>query len=265
MNDADPFRLDGSVALVTGAGRGIGAAIALALADAGADVGLVARTEAELADVASSIRSRNRRAVVLVEDLSASPDLPALVNATVAELGSLDVLVNNAGGAAPAPFVQTSAAQLDEAFHFNVTTAFELVKAAVPHLLENEGSSIVNVSSNMDHLVQRGLLVYGTVKAALSHLTRLLAADLAPRIRVNAVAPSVVETASVSSALTEEVRTRVVAATPLGRLAQPEDVAWAVVWLASRASSYVTGQVIDLDGGAHAPTLRRDIPDVDRS
>ena len=156
---------------------------------------------------------------------------PPWVNATVEELGSLDVLVNNAGGAA---------------------------------LLEHEGSSIVNVSSNMGHLVQRGLLVYGTVKPARSHLPLARGGSCAA-YRVNAVAPSVVDTAGVSSALTEEMRHSVVAATPLGRLARPQDVAWAVVWLASRASSYVTGQVNDLDGRAHVPTLLRDVPNVDRA
>jgi 7-alpha-hydroxysteroid dehydrogenase len=263
MDGSDPFRLEGKAVMVTGASRGIGAAISLAMADAGADVGLVARNQPELEQLASRIRSRGRRASVMVDDLRVTRDVGSLVDQMVSELGSLDVLVNNAGGAAPAPFLQTTASQLDDAFHFNVTTAFELVKAAVPHLLERDGASVVNVSSNMGHLVQRGLLVYGTVKAALSHLTRLLAADLAPRIRVNAVAPSVVETVSVRDALDEETRQRIIAATPLRRLAQPDDVALTVVWLASRASSYLTGQVIDLDGGAQAPTMPTDIADVD--
>ena len=199
---------------------------------------------------------------ILVEDLVALDDMRPVVDTLVTELGTLDVLVNNAGGAAPAPFTQTTGTQLDEALHFNVTMAFELVKAALPHLLRSDGASVVNVSSNMGHLVQRGLLVYGVAKAALSHMTRLLAADLAPRIRVNAVAPAVVDTTGVRSALTGELRERIVAATPLGRLAAPEDVARAIAWLGSSASSYVTGQVIDLDGGAHAPTFPRDIPDV---
>jgi 7-alpha-hydroxysteroid dehydrogenase len=263
MSASDPFRLDGKAVMVTGASRGIGAAISLALADAGADVALVARNQLELEQLASRIRSRGRRASVMVDDLRVTRDVGSLVDQMASELGSIDVLVNNAGGAAPAPFLQTTASQLDDAFHFNVTTAFELVKAAVPHLVERDGAGVVNVSSNMGHLVQRGLLVYGTVKAALSHLTRLLAADLAPRIRVNAVAPSVVETASVRDELDDETRRRIIAATPLRRLAQPDDVALTVVWLASRASSYITGQVIDVDGGAHAPTMPTDIPDID--
>ncbi len=126
MNGSDPFRLEGKAVMVTGASRGIGAAISLAMADAGADVGLVARNQPELEELASRIRSRGRRASVMVDDLRVTRDVGSLIDQMVSELGSLDVLVNNAGGAAPAPFVQTTASQLDDAFHFNVTTAFEI-------------------------------------------------------------------------------------------------------------------------------------------
>ena len=172
------------------------------------------------------------------------------------------MLVHNAGGASPGAFVEASASQLDEAFHFNVSVPFELVKAAVPHLVQGDASTVINVSSNLGHLAARGYVVYGTVKAAVSHLTRLLAVDLAPRIRVNAVAPSVVDTAAVASTLTEEMRQHIVRATPIGRLARPDEVASTVVWLASPASSYVVGEVIDLDGGAQAVTFPLEIPDI---
>jgi 7-alpha-hydroxysteroid dehydrogenase len=262
MNSGDPFRLDGKVALVTGAGRGIGAAIAVALARAGADVALVARTGADLDGIAAEVRSHARRTVEVVTDLRTESDLHGVVDGVAHELGSLDLLVNNAGGATPGAFAEVSTAQLDDAFHFNVSVPVELVKAAVPHLLRGDGSTVVNVSSNLGHVAARGYLVYGTVKAALSHLTRLLAADLAPRIRVNAVAPSVVDTAGVASALTGEMRQQIANATPIGRLARPEEVASTVVWLASPASSYVMGEVIDLDGGAEAITFPRQIPDL---
>ena len=208
-------------------------------------------TEAELAEVASAIRLRNRRAGRLRRG---PPCEPGRCRSGQRDGGGAR-LARRAGEQRrwrrAGPFALTSASQLDDAFHFNVTTAFELVKAAVPHLLEHEGSSIVNVSSNMRHLVQRGLLVYGTVKAALSHLTRLLAADLAPRIAsTRSRRASSIPRVSSSTRLPRRCVRRVVAATPLGRLARPQDVAWAVVRLASRASSYVTGQVIDLDGGA---------------
>jgi 7-alpha-hydroxysteroid dehydrogenase len=264
VNERDPFRLDARTAVVTGAGRGIGAAVALELANAGANVGLVARTESELVDVADQVRAHGRRAVVVVADLSAEPDPSSVLAHIEAEIGSLDILVNNAGGATPAAFVDTDPSDLDAAFHFNVTKPFALVQAAVPHLLASDAAAVVNVSSNMGHVAQRGLVVYGTVKAAVSHMTRLLAADLSPRIRVNAVAPSVVQTEGVRAALTDEMRDQIVRATPLRRLATPQDVAWTVVWLASRASSYITGEVIELDGGAHWPTFPHDVPDVGR-
>jgi 7-alpha-hydroxysteroid dehydrogenase len=144
----------------------------------------------------------------------------------------------------------------------NVTAAFELVKQATPQLLEGGHGSVVNISSTMDRMVGRGLLVYGTVKAALSHMTRLLAADLAPRVRVNAIAPGVVETDGLKAALTDEVHALVTAATPLHRLASVDDVAAAAVWLASPAAGFVTGKVIGVDGGAQAPTFPNQIPDL---
>lgn len=164
MSDGTSFRLDGKVAVVTGAGRGIGAAIAVAMADAGADVALVSRSAAELGEVADEIRARGRRAAVIVEDLSGDVNVRAVVDEVVRQLGSLDVLVNNAGGASPGAFVEASASQLDEAFHFNVSVPFELLKAAVPHLLHGDGSTVINVSSNLGHLAARGYVVYGTVK-----------------------------------------------------------------------------------------------------
>ena len=264
MTNQDPFRLDGKVALVTGAGRGIGRAIALAMADAGADVGLVARSRSELDEVAGGIRSRQRRAAVVVADLRVTSNARPVVDQIVAELGAIDVLVNNAGGASPAPFVETSPEQFEDAFRLNVITPFALVQAALPHLLNREGANVVNVTSNVGQLAQRGFAVYGTVKAALSHLTRLLATDLAPAVRVNAVAPSVVETEGVTAALNDEMRRRILDATPLARLAQPQDVAMAVRWLASQAASCITGKVIALDGGAQGPTFPLDIPDVSR-
>src|SRR6266536_1060813 len=174
----------------------------------------------------------------------------------------LDAVANNAGGAEPRAFLDSTGAELEAAFHLNVTAAFELVKQATPRLLDSGRGSVVNISSAMDRMVGRGLLVYGTVKAALSHMTRLLAADLAPRVRVNAIAPGVVETEGLQAALTDAVRAQVTAATPLHRLASVDDVAAAALWLASPAASFVTGKVIELDGGAEAPTFPNELPDL---
>ena len=148
-----------------------------------------------------------------------------MVERTVAELGRVDIVVNNAGGASPGAFLETTAADLEEAFRFNVTAGFELTKHAVPHLLASGRGSIINVTSVFGRIAGRGLLVYGTVKAALVHMTRLLAADLSPRVRVNAIAPGIIETDALKAALTNQIRVRVVEATPLRRLGTVEDVA----------------------------------------
>jgi 7-alpha-hydroxysteroid dehydrogenase len=261
-SDLDPFRLDGQVALITGASRGIGAAIAAEFARAGADLVLVSRGMDDLERVAVGARDIGRSALAVPADLSDASAMPGLIDHAFAEYGQLDLLVNNAGGAAPAPYLETTAEQLEAAFRFNVSAPFELTKMATPHLLASPHGSIVNVSSRMDSLSERGLITYGTVKAALSHMTRLLAAELAPGVRVNGVAPAVVETEELKKALDEELRERVEAATPLRRLASVEDVALTVRWLSSPAADYITGKIIEVDGGAEAPTLPSDEPDL---
>jgi 7-alpha-hydroxysteroid dehydrogenase len=259
---ADEFRLDGYVALVTGAGRGIGAGIARAYARAGADVVLVARTAADLDDVAAAVRASGRTALAIPADLTDVSQAGKIVERAVAERGRLDILVNNAGGAMPASYLDTTPEMLDAAFHFNVAAPFELTKRATPYLLDSGRGSVVNITSRMDRLVARGMVTYGTVKAAVTQLTRLLAVELAPGVRVNGIAPGVVETDALTEVLTDELRARIVSATPLHRLATVADVASTARWLASPAASYVTGKVIELDGGAEAPVFPDDTPDL---
>jgi 7-alpha-hydroxysteroid dehydrogenase len=260
--NADEFRLDGYVALVTGAGRGIGAGIAQAYARAGADLVLVARTVADLDAVAASVRALGRTALVIPTDLADLSQLAKIVERTIAEHGRLDILVNNAGGAMPASYLDTTAEALDEAFHFNVAAPFELTKRATPYLLDSGRGSVVSITSRMDRLTARGMLTYGTVKAAFTQLTRLLAVELAPGVRVNGIAPGVVATDALNAALTDELREQIVAATPLHRLATIADVASTARWLASPAGSYVTGKIIEIDGGAEAPVFPNTTPDL---
>lgn len=250
---ADEFRLDGYVALVTGAGRGIGAGIAQTYARAGADLVLVARTATDLGDVAAAVRAMGRTALVIPADLTDVPQAVKIIERVIAERGRLDILVNNAGGAMPAAFLDTTPEALDEAFHFNVGAPFELTKRATPHLLRSGRGSVINITSRMDRLAARQMVIYGTVKAAFAHLTRLLAVELAPGVRVNAIAPGVVETDGLTAVLNDELRRRIVSATPLRRLSTVADVANTTIWLASPAASNVTGKVIEIDGGAEAP------------
>jgi 7-alpha-hydroxysteroid dehydrogenase len=176
--------------------------------------------------------------------------------------GRLDILVNNAGGAMPAAYLDTTPEALDEAFHFNVAAPFELTRRATPYLLGSGRGSVINITSRMDRLAARGMVTYGTVKAALAQLTRLLAVELAPSVRVNGIAPGVVETDGLKAVLSDELRARIISATPLHRLSTVADVANAARWLASPAASYVTGKVIEIDGGAEAPTFPDDTPDL---
>jgi 7-alpha-hydroxysteroid dehydrogenase len=257
------FRITDRVAVVTGAGRGIGAGSALAFAEAGADVAITARTESQLEDVAEQVRALGRRALVFPADVSDLDNLERLVEATVKEFGRLDVVVNNAGGTMPGSITDTSVRAFEESFHWNVTTAFALSKAALPHLLAGGHGSIVNITSAMGRLRDRGYVAYGTAKAALAHMTRLMAADCAPRVRVNAVAPGSIATSALEMVLTmDELRNEMVDRTPLARLGEIEDIALAVLYLASDASSFVTGKILEVDGGIEYPNLGLNLPDL---
>lgn len=259
----DRFRLDGQAAIVTGAGRGIGAATAVALAEAGADVVLSARTEAQLAEVASRVEAAGRRAVVVPADLSDLDAVAGLAEVARTELGRIDVVVNNVGGSMPRPFLDTSPRRLVEAFAWNVATAHALTRAAAPTMLEGEGGAVVGIGSMLGRSAGRGYLAYGTAKAGLAHWTRLAAADLAPRIRVNAVAVGSVATSALATVVEDDgLRSQVEGATPLRRIGVPEDVAAAVLYLASPAGAYVTGKVLEVDGGLQVPNLDLGLPDL---
>ncbi len=171
MSVLNMFRVDGKVAFVNGAGRGIGAASAIALAEAGADVAIRARTVGQLDDVAEAIRAHGRRALVVVADDSVQDDDLSALDRAVDEFGRLDILVNVVGGAMPGPFMRARDRDFEQAFQFNVMTAIRLVRAAVPHLLATGDGSVINITTAAAHMVGRGYTLYGTVKAALDHAT----------------------------------------------------------------------------------------------
>lgn len=252
----DRFRLDGRVAIVTGAGQGIGAGCALALAEAGADVALAARTETDLEAVAGRVRALGRRAVVVPTDVTEADQLARLVEATVDGLGRVDVLVNNAGGWDPRPLPQTSARAVEAAFKFNVLAPFTLTQLCVPHMVAAGAGSVVNISSRAASMVQPCFVAYATAKAALSMMTRAMAPELAPKVRVNAIEVGGVETAALAHVLTDDsIRTQLEDGTPMHRVGQPEDIAACVLYLASDAASWVTGKIFEVDGGVESPAF----------
>jgi 7-alpha-hydroxysteroid dehydrogenase len=252
----DRFRLDGKVAIVTGAGKGIGAATAVALAEAGADVVCAARTAADIEATAGHVRARGRHALAVPTDVTDTSQLDHLVDRTVQQLGRVDVLVNNAGGWMPRPLMQTSERNLEAALRFNVVSAFLLTQLVVPHMVEAGAGSIVNISSRAASMVQPMFTAYATAKAGLSMMTRAMAPELAPKVRVNAIEVGGVETAALASVLTDAtVRARLESNTPMRRVGDPDDIAACVVYLASEASSWVTGKVFEVDGGVESPAF----------
>ena len=260
----DLFQLNGRVAVVTGAGRGIGAGIARAFAEVGADVVIGSRTEAQLEEVAEGVRALGRRAIVVAGDVNSRDAMQTLVDRGLDELGRIDVVVNNVGGSLPGPFLHTTEQAFNEAFRWNVTTAFNLTQLAVPHMLKGGGGSVINIASAVGRFNDRGFSAYGTAKAAMIHLTKNLAMELAPRIRVNAIAPGAIETSALGIVLqNEELTKKMVEGTPLKRLGVVDDVAAAAVYLASPAGSYVTGRCLDVDGGIRRSNLDMGLPDLE--
>ena len=257
MSILDRFKLDGQVAVVTGAGKGIGRAIAIGLAEAGADVALASRTQADLDAVAAEIRKLGRRALPLATDATSADALEKLAAATVAEFGKLTIWVNNAGGipdATPRYLTRTPEDSFDAQIALNLKAVWLGATVAARHMGTNGGGSIVNISSRAAFGAQVKNGPYGAAKAAVNSLTSTLSVELAPSIRVNAIAPGPVPTENFDQSMgidSPEKRESVLAAIgiPLGRYGDPEDIAAAVVYMASPAAGWVTGQCLYVSGG----------------
>ena len=246
----DAFRLDGQVAVVTGAGKGIGRGIALCLAEAGADVVVSARTRADLEQVADAVRAKGRRAAVVPADVTEGEQLEPLV-AAAEELGPLSIWVNNAGGlpdATPRYLSRTPEDRWDAQIDLNLKAVW---MGAVRAAATMESGSIINISSRAAMGPQLKNGPYGASKAAVNSLTQTLAAELAPLIRVNAVAPGPIPTENFnqSTNFPEDKPIEKLIGVPLGRLGAPEDIGHAVVFMASPAASWVTGQCLYVTGG----------------
>ena len=237
---------------MTGAGRGLGAVASLALAEAGAEVLLVSRTRGELEAIQKNIIDSGGRAKVLVSDVTDTKQLDAELN----RLEQLDILVNNAGMNIPEPFVEVSESHLDKMLALNVRAAFLVAQSVVRKMLDAsdrtlKGGSIINMSSQMGHVGAERRTVYCMTKHAIEGLTKAMAVELAPKnIRVNSIAPTFLETPMTASFLADpEFRNWVMSRIPLGRIGQMEEIAGAIVFLASPAASLVTGTSLLIDGG----------------
>jgi 7-alpha-hydroxysteroid dehydrogenase len=253
----DLFKVTDKVAIVTGAGRGVGRGIAIALAEVGAHVVCAARSVDEIEATAEQVRGLGRRALAVPTDVTDRAQLERLVEATMAEFGRIDIVVNNAGGWPPQPLLRTSEQAFEQAFRFNVTSAFLMTRFTVPKMIETAGGGvIINISSRAGSMVQSGFTSYGTSKAALSFMTRQMAPELAPKVRVNAIELGGVETDALATVLTDEtIRRQLEDNTPMKRVGQVEDIAAFAVYLASPASSWVTGKVFEIDGGVEHPAF----------
>lgn len=254
--------LGGRAALVTGAGAGIGLAVARWLARAGCAVAVVDRDGPAVTAAVGLLGSEGRRVVPIVTDVRDEDRVAAMVDATVAELGGLDVAVNNVGslaGLAPDDFVDQDAAYVSEVVAQNLFVTAACCRAEARAMIDaGRGGVILNVSSGESTRPALRLAAYGAAKAAINHLTQTLAVELGPSgIRVNAVAPGTTLTDTVRPALSEEYLAALVTSIPLGRLNEPDDLAALVVALASDLGRGVTGQLVLADNGAH---LSRDRP-----
>jgi 3-oxoacyl-[acyl-carrier protein] reductase len=243
------MRLSGRVALVTGASQGIGRACALRLAEAGSAVALVARNQEKLNEVAAQINHQGGKAAAFACDLSEEEQIQSGFKAALAEFGKIDILVNNAGITRDQLVMRMKRADWDVVVNTNLTSAYLCIQQVIGSMLKQRWGRIINVTSIFGQMGQAGQANYASSKAGLIGLTMAIAREVGSRnITCNAVAPGFIETA-MTAGLGEELRQTALKNIPLGRLGTPEDVANAVAFLASEEASYISGHVLNVNGG----------------
>jgi 3-oxoacyl-[acyl-carrier protein] reductase len=244
--------LEGKVALVTGASRGIGRAIAIELARAGADIVVnYAGSEGAAREVVQEIEGLNRKAIMIRANVGQSAEVEAMVKEAIAAFGKIDILVNNAGITRDNLLMRMKEEEFDDVISTNLKGVFNCIKAVTRPMMKNRWGRIINISSVVGASGNPGQANYVAAKAGIIGMTKAVAKELATRnITVNAVAPGFIET-DMTAVLGEETRENLMGQIPLQRLGKPEDIAYAVKFLASEEASYITGQVIHVNGGMY--------------
>ena len=241
--------VEGRVALITGASQGIGRACALALANGGAKVAVCARNQEKLDQLASEINGAGGEAAAFQLDVSHEEEIKAVVKAVIAKFGKLDILVNNAGIARDQLVMRMKRADWDDVLATNLTAPYLLIQAAISSMLKQRWGRIINITSIFGQIGQVGQANYSSSKAGLIGLTMAVAREVGSRnITVNAVSPGFIETA-MTEVLPPELKENMLKSIPLGRAGSDMDVAYAVKFLASEEAGYVTGHVLNVNGG----------------
>ena len=244
----DRFSLKGKVAIVTGAGRGIGQGIAVGFGEAGADVVCTARTVEQIQGTADQVRQTGRKALAVACDVRDVEQVESMVKNTMQEFGRIDILVNNAGGGLFRSVMGASPRSFESDLRTNLVSVFLCIKAVAPIMQQQKSGSIVNISSRDSQMPSLGMGAYGAAKAGVNSITKTLAWELGPHIRVNSILPGSVLTPTNMEFL-GSVKSLLIEATPMGRTGKPEDIALAAIYLASSASEWVTGKLLEVDGG----------------
>ncbi len=259
----EQFKLDGEVAIVTGAARGVGAGIAKVLAEAGATVVGTARSPEQLTQTITEIKDAGGKGLAITADAIKRTDSERVVQTTIEEFGRIDILVNNVGGSTYAPFLQITDEDFRHTFDWCVTSAFIMSQLAVPHMLAVGRGSIINISSGSARFGIRALTAYCVAKGALESLTRAMAQELAPKIRVNAIALGSFMTDGLQQALdmVPEAETTMKELTPLHRFGDVADIGRLAVYLCTK-DCYATNATFHVDGGLQGTNSPLVIPDL---
>ena len=243
------MKLEGRVALITGASQGIGHACALALARQGASLAVAARNREKLDELVKEITAAGGKAAAFVIDVADEEQIKSGIKSAIAHFGKIDILVNNAGITRDQLVMRMKRADWDSVLNTNLTSAYLCIQQVIPPMLKQRWGRIINITSVFGQMGQAGQANYAASKAGLIGLTMAMAREVASRnITCNAVAPGFIET-SMTAALSEEFRQTAVKTIPLGRVGSPNDVASAVTFLASEEASYITGHVLNVNGG----------------